>query len=260
MLLSLKEGILYGPVYSRRLGRSLGINLAPARYKLCSFNCVYCHYGWTAKHTMYQEEYFHDMPSLDDVVEALEQAARSSVPFEHITFSGNGEPTLYPWFAELVDEVIRIRDRHRFLTKIALLSNSTGLVNAKVRAVIPRIDYPMFKLDAGGREAFLKMNKPAEGVDYDTILDCLSALENIYIQSVFLDGEPSNIGEEDLMAFFHQLRRIRPLEVHIYSIDRPVPNRLTRLVLPQDLEAIAARGRRETGVSFKAFYPRKNNR
>ncbi|MBC7262205.1 MAG: radical SAM protein, partial [Chloroflexi bacterium] len=127
MVLPLQVDILYGPVNSRRLGRSLGINLMPGAYKLCSFNCVYCHYGWTKEHTLDAGSFAQDLPPLQQVVERLEIAARSALDFDYLTFSGNGEPTLYPQFAELMDEVVRIRNTYRPEAKIALLSNATGL-------------------------------------------------------------------------------------------------------------------------------------
>ena len=132
MVLPLQVDVLYGPVNSRRLGRSLGINLMPGPYKLCSFNCVYCHYGWTKEHTMDAQSHVQDLPPLDYVVERVRLAARSALEFDYLTFSGNGEPTLYPQFAELVTEVARIRDRYRPAAKIALLSNSTGLMFPEV--------------------------------------------------------------------------------------------------------------------------------
>jgi wyosine [tRNA(Phe)-imidazoG37] synthetase (radical SAM superfamily) len=253
MLLPLQVEILYGPVNSRRLGRSLGINLMPGGYKLCSFDCVYCHYGWTKKHTMDVRECFRDLPSLDQVVERIEIAARSALDFDYITFSGNGEPTLHPQFAELVDEVVRIRDQYRPEVRIALLSNSTGLVHAAVRESIPKIDFPVFKLDAGTEETFRKVNRPAKGVEFAQILALLSSLENICLQTLLIEGIPSNVTQQDLEAYFQQVARIRPREVHIYSIDRPVPDPHLVRVPRKKLQEIARRGEEETGVRIRAF-------
>jgi len=253
MLLSLHRGIIYGPVNSRRLGRSLGINLMPGDYKLCSFNCVYCHYGWTKKHTLDFAESLQDLPTVAEVAHAVEGAAASPLPFEYFTFSGNGEPTLHPHFPQLVDEVVRIRDRYRPAAKIALLSNSTGLLHEEVRACVSKIDLPVFKLDVGTEELFRAINRPAEGVKLAKIVDRLAALGDICIQSVLVEGAPSNVGDEELDAYFRHVRRIRPREVHIYSIDRPVPETEIALVSPERLEEIARRGERETGVPVRAF-------
>ncbi|MEW6455383.1 MAG: radical SAM protein [Acidobacteriota bacterium] len=254
MLLPLQRGILYGPINSRRLGKSLGINLLPRNYKLCSFNCVYCHYGWTKKHTIDLREYIKDLPPLDKVVKAVGQAAKSSIKFDFLTFSGNGEPTLYPMFAELVDEVVRIRNRYRPKVKLALLSNSTGLAYKKVRESIPKIDLPVFKLDVGTEKKFKLINRPAKGVNLAELLDFISSLEDFFIQTVLIEGTPSNVTKEDLAAYFQQISQIRPKEVHIYSIDRPVPNTRLALVPPKRLEEIALQGQKETGVRIRAFY------
>jgi len=257
MLLPLQVDILYGPVNSRRLGKSLGINLMPGAYKLCSFNCVYCHYGWTKVRTLDVQDCVRDLPPLDRVVERIRIAARSAVDFDYLTFSGNGEPTLYPWFAELVDEVVRIRNKHRPEAKIALLSNSTGLALPMVRGSIVKIDFPVFKLDAGTPRKFRSINRPARGVAYADLLAHLSSLPDIYIQTVLIEGTPTNVGQEDLAAYYEQIARIRPREVHIYSIDRPVPAARISLVPPQRLEEIARQGEKETGVRMRAFYVKR---
>ncbi len=254
MLLPLQRGILYGPINSRRLGRSLGINLMPVDYKLCSFNCVYCHYGWTKKHTMDLKNYHQDLPPVDDVLRAVEVAARSKMVFDFLTFSGNGEPTLHPNFPELVEQVVKIRDRHRPVAKVALLSNSSGLLAEEVREVISRIDTPVFKLDAGSENKFNQINRPTKGIDFVEIVDVLCSLQNIYIQTVLVDGTLSNVTEEDIASYFQQLSRIQPKEAHIYSIDRPVPNAQISLVPSKRLEQIAQQGQTETGVKISAFY------
>ena len=131
-LLPLQSGILYGPVNSRRLGKSLGVNLMPGSYKLCSFNCVYCHYGWTKEQAVDFSKYHKDLPAIDEVVKSVAQALKSPREFDFLTFSGNGEPTLYPHFAELVEEVASLRNKYRPKVKVALLSNSTGLARESI--------------------------------------------------------------------------------------------------------------------------------
>jgi len=253
VVLPLQEGIIYGPVNSRRYGKSLGINLMPCSYKLCSFNCVYCHYGWTKKCTMDTETYASDLPAYDDVVNALEQALKSPIKCDLITFSGNGEPTLYPRFGELVDDVVRLRDKYRPSARVALLSNSSGLVREEVRNSIPKIDLPVFKLDAGTAEKFRAVDRPAGEVRFEEIVGLLCSAENIYVQTVLISGNPSNTEPDDLREYFEQLARIQPEEVHLYSIDRPVPNTEISLVSPERLEQIAEQARKETGVTIRAF-------
>ena len=259
MLLPLHRGIIYGPVNSRRLGPSLGINLMPGDYKLCSFNCVYCHYGWTKKQTLDFAESLQDLPTVAAVVEAVESAAASPWAFDFFTFSGNGEPTLHPNFPQMVDEVVRLRDRYRPTAKVALLSNSTGLFGEEVRACISKIDLPVFKLDAGSEATFQAINRPASGMRLAQIVDLLASLEDICIQTVLVEGRPSNIGGDELEGYFHHIRRIKPREVHIYSIDRPVPKEDIFLVSPERLEEIARRGEQATGASIRPFSRRRRN-
>jgi len=253
MLIPLHKGILYGPVESRRLGKSLGVNLLPENYKLCSFNCVYCHFGWTGEHKMDPGDCLNDFPSIDKVITHVEDAFKSSMEFDFLTLSGNGEPTLYPWFAELVDKLVEIRNRFGSEVKITLLSNSTGLLNHEVRNSISKLDFPFLKLDAGTAETFRDINDPVGGVDFATILDQIASLKNIFIQTMLVEGSRSNVTEKDLSAYFRQINRIRPKEVHIYSIDRPVPEKSISLVGPDRLKEIALQGQKKTGVPFKAF-------
>lgn len=254
-LLPLQKGILYGPINSRRLGRSLGINLMPQKYKLCSFNCVYCHYGLTSVHTVDVRPYAADLPELADVVQAIKNVLVSKQQFDYITFSGNGEPTLHPQFAELAAEIAGLRDKHRPEVKIALLSNSSGLSNA-VKESIRHIDLPVFKLDAGTWQAFHAVNRPARGVDLEQITKHLESLDGIYIQTVLIHGVPCNTKDEELNAYFERLKIIRPRKVHIYSIDRPVPNAKIERVLSHELERIAISGTETTGVEVQPFYLR----
>jgi wyosine [tRNA(Phe)-imidazoG37] synthetase (radical SAM superfamily) len=241
MLLPLQTGILYGPVRSRRYGRSLGINLNPGAYKLCSFNCIYCHYGGTDKLT-------------------VESALRSPTQLDVITFSGNGEPTLHPRFADIVDAVVRLRDEHRPGVKVALLSNSSGLGRPEVRQCIPRLDLPVFKLDAGTERTFRRVNRPAAGVKFGDIVSRLESLENVYIQTILIDGSPSNTHPDEILAYFERIREIRPRAVHMYSTDRPVPDTRVAKVDPEWLEELASQIEGETGVPAVAFHAAKTVR
>ncbi|MBU4426162.1 MAG: hypothetical protein KKB35_05440 [Proteobacteria bacterium] len=174
--------------------------------------------------------------------------------FNFITFSGNGEPTLYPQFAEVVEEVANLRNKYRPQLKVALLSNSTGLVRQDVRESLSKIDYPVLKLDAGTEIKFEEVNRSAAGVNFSDILDSLSSVEDFFIQTVLIDGIPSNATAEDLIAYVQKISQVQPKEVHIYSIDRPVPNRKISLVAKKRLEEIAIWGEKESGVKIRPFY------
>lgn len=253
-VLPLQKDILYGPINSRRLGKSLGINLMPTDYKLCSFNCVYCHYGITDKCTIDLKSYIEDLPEFDDVVKTIRDVMKTGLEFDYITFSGNGEPTLYPDFSKLVDELLKIRNKFRPKTKIALLSNSSGLIYNDIKESILKIDLPVFKLDAGILDTFKKINRAAKDVDYKEIVDLLSELKGIIIQTVLIDGSPRNTAKEDIDLYFEKLKGLQPKEVHIYSIDRPVPNSEIKRVPPRNLKELAEEGQSKTGVKIKAYY------
>jgi wyosine [tRNA(Phe)-imidazoG37] synthetase (radical SAM superfamily) len=226
----------------------------PTGYKLCSFNCVYCHYGWTRVRTRDVSRFLKDLPEYDDVINALTGALNSQEPFDYITFSGNGEPTLYPRCASLAAELARLRDRYRPDAKIALLSNSTGLTDLAVQQSIVHIDLPVFKLDAGTELTFRAINRPAPGLNFNEIMNQLAGLSDIYIQTVLVQGTPSNVAGQELDAYFERIRMIQPRAVHVYSIDRPVPNTELKRVLPPRLEQIAALAREKTGVTVQAFH------
>jgi wyosine [tRNA(Phe)-imidazoG37] synthetase (radical SAM superfamily) len=254
MTLKLKRGMLYGPVDSRRYGKSLGINLMPIEKKLCSFNCVYCHFGTTKRCTMNIEQFANELPEFERIVRKLEKKLQTDIELDLITFSGNGEPTLYPEFADLVEEVTQLRSKYRPEAKIALLSNSTGLVYDDVVESLDMIDLPILKLDAGNEDTFKAINRPALSVKYEEIFEKLFSLDGIYIQTVFVAGEPSNTGRKNLADYIDRIGRICPQEVHLYSIDRPASNKSITLVPPKKLEKIASKITEETGVTARAFY------
>ncbi len=253
-MLSLQSGILYGPIASRRLGTSLGINLMPTTYKLCSFNCVYCHYGFTDRLTLDMKDHMYDLPHLGDVLREVERALRSSTAFDYITFSGNGEPTLHRDFPEIAAGIHELRNRLRPRVRIALLSNSTGVLIRDMRRALRYIDVPYFKVDAGNEILFRRINRPASGVVFDEMIARLSRLRDIYIQTVFMAGDPSNIEGSALADYFEVISRIHPREVQIYSLDRPVPDMHIQRVPPADLDRIADQGKNETGIDFRPFY------
>lgn len=194
-----------------------------------------------------------EMPVINDVLAAVEQAFKSNLEFELITFSGNGEPTLYPGFSELVAEVVRLRDQYRPFVSAALLSNATGLVHQSVRECIGMLDLPVFKLDAGTKETFHRMNRPADDIQFDQIVDILASIPKINLQTVMVDGEQANTTRSEIQAYAEKVGRIRPREVHMYSIDRPTPDTRITLVPPHRLLEIAAQVEDSTGVPVRTF-------
>ncbi|MEJ2634740.1 MAG: radical SAM protein [Calditrichia bacterium] len=224
-MLGLQKGIIYGPVNSRRLGRSLGINLSPIKYKLCTFDCLYCQYGWTKIHGR-TVEYPGLLPALPDVLQAIEASLSHLSPKpDYITFSGNGEPTLHPRFGEIVDGVIELRDRLSPQSRTAVLSNSATADEPKVSNAIAKLDVKIMKLDCGTEECFLTYNRPCEGSTLEKIVRGLTAIPAVTIQTLFTAGQAGNYTEHNLEAWMRLLRKIHPIAVQIYTLDRGYPSK-----------------------------------
>ena len=241
MLLQPQGGITYGPVRSRRLGSSLGINLLPAGRKLCNFDCLYCQYGWTDP-SLAAVTAAAEFPQVDRVLEAV--AARlhdlPETP-RFLTFSGNGEPTLHPRFGDLVDGVAALRDRLAPAARTAILSNSSRVGIPEVRDALARLDVRIMKLDAGSETGFERYNRPAGGLGIDEICEGLSALPDTTLQALFTAGPAGNLAEEEIEAWLGRVASIRPRAVQIYSLDRGVPCDRIAPAAREQLEEIHSR-------------------
>lgn len=236
-LLALKEGPVYGPVHSRRLGRSLGINPLGGGAKTCSFDCGYCQYG----HERTTLAAPRLLPSVAEIREAVAGAlARLPEPPAFLTFSGNGEPTLHPDFPALVTMLLELRDRHAPSARTAVLSNSSRVSVPEIHTALARLDVRIMKLDCGTEATFRRYNRPAPGLTLDTVVDALSNLGDVTVQALFTGGPGGNADPAEISAWLDGLDRIRPEAVQVYSLDRGWPDpALEPLPLPR-LEAIAA--------------------
>ncbi len=252
--LELKRGAIYGPINSRRLGSSLGINLSPTSYKLCTFNCLYCHYGWTKQHTRDASPYLGDLPSVEQVRESLENWLKGSRDgINYITFSGNGEPAMHPDFHEMVEMGLNMRNQYVPGAKLAILSNSTCLENIKLQRALKKLDVRIMKLDCGTEETFRKINRPCAGVRLEEVVERLKVLDDIIVQTVFVQGRVSNAGDAEIEKWIERLSCINPKEVQIYSIDRPSADRELALVSKERLRQIARKAEEGCGVPVKVF-------
>ena len=256
-LLELQKGIIYGPIDSRRLGASLGLNIMPTGYKLCPFNCVYCHYGWTDKQALDLSERKDDLPGPEAVGQALRSALEKMIRQgrrpDYVTFSGNGEPTAHPRFGEVLDAVRAVRDQIIPDLKIALLSNSTTLDRDDVREAIGRVDLPIMKLDAGTEELLRKINRPVTSVTLARIVAGLGRLDGFDTQTVFMRGGVDNSTEEAVEPWIELIGRIRPLEAQIYTVDRWPADPTLEKVDKSRLGEIAERAEGETGVKVRVY-------
>ena len=241
-ILKLQTGMVYGPVGSRRIGLSLGINLSPINSKLCTFNCVYCHYGWTKVLTLDPQSHLDELPNVDDLARQLEEYSTEHYILDHITFSGNGEPSQHPHFGRAVDIVTDFRDRRAPQAKTAILTNSSMVPKPEVRKALMNLDRRIMKLDAGDELTFRKINRPPPEVKLDDIINGLKELADFEAQTIFLDGSVSNSGEEAVQAWLDVMLDLQPTGVQIYTLDRA----------PADFNLVAVSRERMRDIFLKA--------
>lgn len=251
--LPLQPGIIYGPVRSRRLGRSLGINLFPGERKICPFNCVYCQYGPMNREHL--DGRARDLPAVDEVAKRLENALKMHGDLDAITFSGNGEPTCYPELHEVIRVARELRDRYAPGIPLVILSSSATVHIPEIRAALRQLDRPVMKLDAGDQATFEAINRPLGDIELDRIVEGLKALANVTLQVMLIRGAggAENVSAAKLGALLDAIADIRPREVWLYSVSRPPAEEFVRAVPREKLEEIADEIRRKTGVEALAF-------
>ncbi len=248
------DKIIFGPVTSRRLGVSLGVNLLPVDRKVCNFNCIYCECGWTrAEHTA------SSLPRRDEVRRLLSgkltEMKQNGTPPDVITFAGNGEPTLHPDFPGIIDDTVSLRNELFPAAKIAVLSNATMINNEKVRDALLRADNNILKLDSAFDETVRIHNQPGSQYSVaETIKNLKLFKGDVTIQTLFLRGEfegktIDNTTPRELEAWLNALKEIAPREVMIYTIhrDTPLGGNLAKVPVAE-LNQIAARVR-ELGIN-----------
>jgi len=253
-LLRLQRSIIYGPVSSRRLGCSLGLNILPIEYKLCSLNCVYCQYGWTEACALECKDYVSDLPSPEEVALALRESLLKlkdeNVTPTYITFSGNGEPTMHPQFEEIVRAVKKVRDELAPKALLAILSNSTTVGRESVRRALKLLDVTVMKLDCGDVNTFTLYNRPCAEVDFSEIVRGLRELRDFTLQTLFTN---LNSDEPSVEKWIKTIKMVKPKEVQIYTLDRSAPLADLKSVSRERLEEIARRLTSETGVPAKVY-------
>lgn len=249
-VLELQAGVTYGPINSRRLGRSLGINLLPTDRKVCTFDCVYCQYGSARPFV----EGARGFPTVEAVLEGVEEAlSRQPAPPDYLTFSGNGEPTVHPRFPEIVREVCCLRDKVSPQTRVAILSNSSRVHRTEIRRAIQALDDPIMKLDAGDPMTMAQINRPAVGVRFDEIMEGLAALPRLIIQTMIITGPVQNVRGEAHERWLSAIAQLSPTKVQIYSTERPVAETGVQQVAREELERLASGAQERTGVPVTAY-------
>jgi wyosine [tRNA(Phe)-imidazoG37] synthetase (radical SAM superfamily) len=242
--------IIYGPVHSRRLGLSLGINLLPVDAKICSFNCIYCECGFNT--TMHE----FSMPRPNEVrialAETLQEMTRKGQFPDVITFAGNGEPTLHPDFEEIIDNTISVRNLYCPSTKISVLSNSTKIHLPKVFAALQKVDNNIMKFDSAIERTMRLMDCPvSKQITVNRLIKNLNTFDGkLIIQTMFLRGETNgehidNTTDEEVSAWISALHKIHPRQVMIYSIDRETPVSSIQKINIDELNKIAEQARNQ---------------
>ena len=244
---SLYHDIIYGPVHSRRLGLSLGVNLLPTESKLCSFDCIYCECGWNADHPGGRR--FNTREEVRTHLEtALQKMSEAGTPPDVITFAGNGEPTLHPDFEGVIDDTLALRDRYCPAAKVSVLSNATQIHREEVRRALLRVDNNILKLDSAFDATVRRIDNP-QNPHYTVrgIVEEMKRFEgHMILQTMFLRGEcnghkiDNTVGQE-VDAWLRVVAEIRPRQVMVYSLDRDTPCPTLEKVPREELLRIAAR-------------------
>ena len=234
---------IFGPVHSRRLGISLGINLLPADGKVCSFDCIYCECGFNEDHRPTLP-----MPTREEVAAKLEEklqqmSAEGQLP-DVLTFAGNGEPTCHPHFPEIISDTLQLRDKYFPQAKVSVLSNATFTHRQAVHDALMLVDNNIQKLDTVNADYINKVDRPTGAYDVNKIVEQLKAFNGrVVIQTMFLKGmsngvDVNNTGDEYVQPWLEAVKYIQPREVMIYTIDRETPDHDLQKATHEELDAI----------------------
>ncbi len=250
---------VFGPVHSRRLGISLGINLLPGDGKVCNFDCIYCECGFNRDFPTRQR-----FPGRDDVAGSLDAKLRSMqaegrLP-DVITFAGNGEPTLHPQFPAIIDDTLRLRDQYCPQARVSVLSNGTRILDPAVFEALKRVDNNILKLDTVSTDYIRRVDRPhSPHFELSSIVSRMADFQGrCIVQTMFLEGtyegcDVSNLSDRYVQPWLQAVCRIQPSEVMIYTIERDTPSPHLRKAAPAHLDRIAALVR-QAGLPCQVSY------
>lgn len=249
---------IFGPIHSRRLGVSLGVNLAPSDGKFCSFDCIYCECGFNADRRPKQS-----LPTREEVKNALQNKLEEmsvNGPFpDVITFAGNGEPTAHPHFAEIISDTITLRNTYFPNAKVSVLSNATMLHRPHVFEALMKVDNNILKLDTVNEEYIKLVDRPTGHYDLGKIIDQLKAFKgHLIIQTMFMKGtfegiDVDNTTDEYVLPWLEVVKQIAPQQVMIYTVDRETPDEHLCKATHEELDRILAM-LTEQGLKATASY------
>lgn len=234
---------IFGPVHSRRLGVSLGVNLLPGDGKVCSFDCIYCECGYNAERRAKQS-----LPTREEVRVALEEKlkdmqANGPAP-DVLTFAGNGEPTAHPHFPEIIEDTLALRDRYFPDAKVSVLSNATFIDRPAVFEALNKVDNNILKLDTVDEEYIRLVDRPNGKYSVAAIIEKLKVFKgNCIIQTMFLKGnhqgkDVDNTSDQYVLPWLEAIQTIAPRQVMIYTIDRETPDQELQKATPDELDRI----------------------
>lgn len=250
---------IFGPVHSRRLGVSLGINLLPGDGKFCTFDCIYCECGYNKDHRAHSK-----LPTREEVRAALKKRLEDMlengpVP-DVLTFAGNGEPTAHPHFAEIIEDTLKLRDMYFPQAKVSVLSNSTFIHKPDVFEALEKVDNNILKLDTIDIDYIRKVDRPTGSYDVNEIIEGLKSFKgNLIIQTMFLKGKTDqgedvdNTSDKYVLPWLEVVRQIAPKRVMIYTIDRETPDHALQKATHQELDRIVEL-LKEAGLDASASY------
>ncbi|MBP5763821.1 MAG: radical SAM protein [Bacteroidales bacterium] len=236
---------IIGPIHSRRLGISLGVNLLPANGKICSFDCLYCECGWNADH---RGGRFPDAGEVvRELTEKLQEMSARGDKLDVITFAGNGEPTMHPDFDKVIDRTIELRNAYYPEAKVSVLSNATQMDNPRVHAALLKVDNNILKIDGAFDATIRLINQPASAAySIRRVVDGMKSFKGqLIVQTMFVRGEHNgvrvdNTTPEEVAAWRDLMREIRPHQIMAYSLDRPTPEPNLTKVSREEMEQYVA--------------------
>jgi len=249
----LREKLVFGPIHSRRLGSSLGINLLPERGKLCNFDCIYCECGWNRDGR--GDRTLPELPAIRETLEdRLIRCAAEGIAIDSITFSGDGEPTLHPDFAAIIDLTLSLRDRYAPSALVSVLSNATRLDIPAVFEALRKVDSPILKLDAPTTALARLINRPQGAYDVARVVEGMRRFEGDFIlQTMFLRAPFfDSSSPEVLEPWMALVRELSPREVMAYTIARPTPQSGLAKCSALEMEAML-RPLMEEGFNIKIY-------
>lgn len=220
----LREETVFGPIYSRRLGSSLGINLLPEKGKICTFDCIYCECGWN-------KDGLDDkvIPSAAQVRSRLEdklsQLMLEGVRIDSITFSGDGEPTINPEFPRIIDDTLKLRDIYYPDAKVSVLTNATRVHIPEIFEALRKVDNPILKIDAPTDELIARIDRPAPGYSLARVIEALRGFNGDFVlQTMFLKSDDFDSSSLEVLDGWKAIvRDLKPRQIMVYTIDRPTP-------------------------------------